>query len=109
MKWNMETLIQLIIIVACIARAWWSSRDSLWVRKITPKELKQHDEEYRIRKQYWHLLVFVDQMRDLEASDDMHWTDIERIRRRIDGYDLSSTCDLPNHVCSCLGAGIRLR
>ena len=40
--------------------------------RTTPEELRQHDEEYRIRKQYWHLLVFVDQMADYEATEYMH-------------------------------------
>jgi hypothetical protein len=71
----------------------------------TPEE----DVKYRIRNQYWHLLVFVDQMNESAATDDMYFTSIEVILKRIDGYDLSSTCNLPNYTCRCSGAGIRLR
>jgi len=74
--------------------------------KTTPEELRQHDEEYKIRKQYWHLLVFVDQMADYEATEHMHREGMGTIYERLKEYDVSSTCDLPNHVCRCLGAGI---
>lgn len=76
------------------------------MRIATPEEIKQHDEEYRIRKQYWHVLVFVDQMNCSEATEYMHRDEMETIYARLKEYDVSSTCDIPNHVCRCSGAGI---
>jgi hypothetical protein len=80
--------------------------------KATPEEIKQHDEEYRLRLKYWHVLVFVDGMRDGEATECAHRDDMEVIHKRLEPYDLSSMCDLtttPKHNCICSGAGIRLR
>jgi len=80
--------------------------------KATPEEIKQHDEEYRLRLKYWHVLVFVDGVRDLDATEYGHRDDMEVIHKHLEPYDLSSMCDLtttPEHKCICSGAGIGLR
>jgi hypothetical protein len=75
--------------------------------KATPEEIRQHDEEYKLRKQYWHVLTFVDKATEYEASEDSHRDGIEYVRDHIAPYDLSSTCDLKGGRCTCLGIGIR--
>jgi hypothetical protein len=77
----------------------------------TPEEIKQHDEEYRLRKKYWHVLAYVDHVWEGDY-DRWFYDDIEVIRKRMEPYDLDSMCDMtttPEHRCVCRGAGIRLR
>jgi hypothetical protein len=78
----------------------------------TPEEIKRYDEEYKLRLKYWHVLVFVDGVRDLDATEYGHRDDMEVIHKHLEPYDLSSMCDLtttPEHKCICSGAGIGLR